>query len=106
MPWALPQDEQSLLALAKSYPFDAPDDSFLFRKGAAAPIAAADFSGRTGTQHSRFLASVFRYLAEGGTLPDDCIARDIDRLCRYFNRQGLDLDPIGLAHELWEVWIG
>ncbi len=46
MPWALPQDERSLLALAKSYPFDAPDDSFLFRDGAAAPIEAADFTGR------------------------------------------------------------
>jgi ATP-dependent RNA helicase SUPV3L1/SUV3 len=41
-----------------------------------------DFRGRTGTQHARFLASVFRYLAEGGTLPEDWIAQDINRLDR------------------------
>jgi ATP-dependent RNA helicase SUPV3L1/SUV3 len=41
-----------------------------------------DFRGRNGAQHARFLASVFRYIAEGGTLPDDWIARNIDRLDR------------------------
>jgi ATP-dependent RNA helicase SUPV3L1/SUV3 len=41
-----------------------------------------DFRGRNGAQHARFLASVFRYLAEGGTLPDDWIARNIGRLDR------------------------
>ena len=47
MPWALPRDERDLLTLAKTYPFDAPDHSFLFRAGAVAPIEAADFGGRT-----------------------------------------------------------
>lgn len=33
-------------------------------------------------------------------------ARDVDRLCRYFTRQGVATDPVGLAHELWNHWIG
>jgi len=41
-----------------------------------------DFRGRSGAQHARFLASVFRYLAEDGALPDDWIARNIGRLDR------------------------
>jgi len=32
--------------------------------------------------------------------------RDIDRLCGYFTRQGLELDPVGLARDLWERFIG
>jgi RIO kinase 1 len=32
-------------------------------------------------------------------------SRDIDRLCGYFIRQGLELDPVGLARGLWERWI-
>ncbi len=30
-------------------------------------------------------------------------ARDIDRLCRYFGRQGIACDPDGIAHEIWET---
>ncbi|MDX1486542.1 MAG: helicase-related protein, partial [Alphaproteobacteria bacterium] len=41
-----------------------------------------DFRGRAGAQHARFLAAVFRHLSGGGTLPDDWIARNIDRLDR------------------------
>ncbi|MDH3241526.1 MAG: helicase-related protein [Alphaproteobacteria bacterium] len=41
-----------------------------------------DFRGRAGPQHARFLAAVFRRLVAGGTLPDDWIARNIDRLDR------------------------
>ena len=41
-----------------------------------------DFRRQAGAQHARFLASVFRYLAPGGTLPDDWIARNIGRLDR------------------------
>ena len=33
-------------------------------------------------------------------------ARDIDRLCRYFAKQGVETDPIGLAHEMWEEQVG
>ena len=47
MPWALPQDRRDLLELAKSYPFDAPETSFLFRRGRIAPIEDADFADRT-----------------------------------------------------------
>jgi ATP-dependent RNA helicase SUPV3L1/SUV3 len=41
-----------------------------------------DFRRQAGAQHARFLASVFRYLTGGGTLPDDWIARNIARLDR------------------------
>ena len=41
-----------------------------------------DFQRQAGAQHARFLASVFRYLARGGTLPDDWIAGNIGRLDR------------------------
>lgn len=33
-------------------------------------------------------------------------ARDIDRLCRYFARQGVETDPVGLAHEMWADQVG
>jgi ATP-dependent RNA helicase SUPV3L1/SUV3 len=41
-----------------------------------------DFRGRAGPQHARFLAAVFRHLVAGNALPDDWIARNIDRLDR------------------------
>jgi len=41
-----------------------------------------DFRGRAGPQHARFLAAVFRRLVAGDGLPDDWIARNIDRLDR------------------------
>ena len=44
MPWKLPDSEAGLLALAKSYPFPAPDGSYLFRGGGAEPLAAGDFT--------------------------------------------------------------
>ena len=52
MPWPLPTSETELLALAKSYPFAAPTQSYLFRGGAAAPsdpaLSAPDcYDGRT-----------------------------------------------------------
>ena len=52
MPWPLPTSETELLALAKSYPFAAPTQSYLFRNGAAAPsdpaLSAPDcYDGRT-----------------------------------------------------------
>jgi len=31
----------------------------------------------------------------------DLFTRDIDRLCRYFVRQGVACDAIGIAHDLW-----
>lgn len=46
MPWKLPESESDLLALAKSYPFNAPESSYLFADGAAGPIERADFEGR------------------------------------------------------------
>jgi len=36
----------------------------------------------------------------------ELFARDIDRLCRYFERQGLELAPAKIAFDLWEEWIG
>ncbi len=52
MSWALPTSDAELLELAKTYPFEAPRGSFLFRAGVAEPLGAgapndALFSGRT-----------------------------------------------------------
>ncbi|RMD61532.1 MAG: hypothetical protein D6826_09675 [Alphaproteobacteria bacterium] len=52
MPWPLPDDEAELVHLAKSYPFAAPEGSYLFSNGKARPLAAASrdddpFAGRT-----------------------------------------------------------
>ena len=33
-------------------------------------------------------------------------ARDVDRLCRYFDRQGVETDACGLALDLWRRWMG
>ena len=46
MPWKLPEDDGELLALAKSYPFDAPPGSYLFTEGSARPLARAGYEGR------------------------------------------------------------
>ncbi|MEX0808308.1 MAG: hypothetical protein WD044_06230 [Dongiaceae bacterium] len=46
--WAVPDGPAERLALARSYPFDIPDGSFLFRNGAARPLPdAPDLAGRT-----------------------------------------------------------
>ena len=53
MPWPLPADDDARLTLAKTYPFPAPEDSFLFAEGRHTTLAAgravADslFAGRT-----------------------------------------------------------
>ena len=50
MPWALPQTETELLALAKGYPFAAPEGSYLLQDGAARPLETPGpevFAGRT-----------------------------------------------------------
>lgn len=46
MPWKLPESEWDLLALAKSYPYSAPETSYHFANGEAGPIERADFKGR------------------------------------------------------------
>lgn len=46
MPWKLPESDVDLLALAKSYPYPAPESSYLFADGEAGPIERADFEGR------------------------------------------------------------
>ncbi|MEX0922047.1 MAG: hypothetical protein WDZ84_04670 [Rhodovibrionaceae bacterium] len=46
MAWKLPEEPAALLALAKTYPFPAPPQSYLLRSGVLAPIAEADFSER------------------------------------------------------------
>ena len=46
MPWKLPESDVDLLALAKSYPYPAPDSSYLFADGEAGPIERAEFEGR------------------------------------------------------------
>lgn len=50
MPWPLPSSDAEILALAKAYPFAVPEESYVFRDGAAAPLGAAApeaFAGRT-----------------------------------------------------------
>lgn len=51
MPWPIPEGESDRLALAKGYPFPAPDGSYLFAEGDHRPLtSAADaglFAGRT-----------------------------------------------------------
>ena len=53
MPWPLPEGEAERLALAKGYPFPAPDDSFLFQDGRHRPLTESErrngniFAGRT-----------------------------------------------------------
>ncbi len=39
MSWSLPERDEERLALAKSYPFPTPGGSYLFRAGAARPLA-------------------------------------------------------------------
>jgi hypothetical protein len=46
VPWKLPESDVDLLALAKSYPYPAPDSSYLFADGEAGPIERAEFEGR------------------------------------------------------------
>ena len=46
MPWKLPESDVDLLALAKSYPYPAPESSYLFADGEAGPIERAEFEGR------------------------------------------------------------
>ncbi len=46
MPWKLPESDVDLLALAKSYPYPAPETSYHFADGQAGPIERADFAGR------------------------------------------------------------
>lgn len=47
VPWTLPADPAARLRIAKSYPYDAPARSYLFRDGGVLPIDDADFRGRT-----------------------------------------------------------
>jgi hypothetical protein len=47
VPWTLPSDPAARLHLAKSYPYDAPARSYLFRDGGVRPVMEADFRGRT-----------------------------------------------------------
>lgn len=35
----------------------------------------------------------------------ELFARDVDRLCRYFVKQDVEVDAMGLALELWQRWI-
>lgn len=48
MPWPLPESDDALLALARSYPFAAPGGCYLFRAGAPHPLAPdpGAFDGR------------------------------------------------------------
>ena len=47
MPWKLPEDDAGLLALAKGYPYEAPERSYLYRDGVVRALDGAGFAGRT-----------------------------------------------------------
>jgi len=32
--------------------------------------------------------------------------RDVDRICAYFAKQGVETDAFALAHDLWRTWVG
>lgn len=77
MPWRLPEDEAGLLALATDYPYEAPDESYLFTEGAARALSAAgwralDFAGRVPVVahgSNRSPAQLFRKFGRGATIP-------------------------------------
>ncbi len=68
MPWPLPDSPEDRLALAKGYPFAAPESSFLFDRGEVRPIEAADFDGRRPV------------LAHGSNRAPEQLARKFGRL--------------------------
>lgn len=51
MPWQLPEDDESLLRLAKGYPYEAPAGCYLYRNGAVdeapRPLRPEAYAGRT-----------------------------------------------------------
>ena len=47
MAWTLPKSDEELLALAKGYPYEAPEGSYLYRDGQITALGEADFTGRT-----------------------------------------------------------
>jgi hypothetical protein len=47
MIWKLPELDEELLALARGYPYEAPEQSYLYRDGEVRGIEKADFAGRT-----------------------------------------------------------
>lgn len=47
MVWKLPEDDAGLLALAKGYPYESPEKSYLYRDGGLLDISVADFTDRT-----------------------------------------------------------
>ncbi len=74
MPWPLPTSEPELLALAKSYPFEAPDQSYLFRDGGAAPLESSPgiYAGRTAVLahgSNRAPAQLLRKFGAGAEIP-------------------------------------
>jgi hypothetical protein len=46
VPWKLPNDDAELLALAKSYPYDAPGGSYLFADGVACALSGIGYVDR------------------------------------------------------------
>jgi hypothetical protein len=46
VPWKLPDDDAGLLALAKSYPYDAPGGSYLFADGVACALTGIGYGDR------------------------------------------------------------
>ena len=77
MPWFLPSSDRELLALAKSYPFESPGTSYLFRDGEARPLAGGStldeiFAGRApviGHGSNRSPAQLRRKFGRNAEIP-------------------------------------
>ena len=75
MPWALPDADPDILALAKAYPFESPPGSYLFGEGRAMPIrdaGPAAFAGRTPViahGSNRAPAQLLRKFGETAEIP-------------------------------------
>jgi hypothetical protein len=75
MPWALPDADPDILALAKAYPFESPPGSYLFAQGRAAPlgeVGPAAFVGRTPViahGSNRAPAQLLRKFGETAEIP-------------------------------------
>lgn len=94
MPWPLPEGEAERLALAKGYPFPAPDDSYLFEDGGHRPLATAEARDPTLFRDRRPV------IAHGSNRSPEQLARKYGRAARIPVTRGwlADYDVVYSAH--------
>ena len=93
MPWPLPEGEAERLALAKSYPFPAPPDSYLFDQGQHVPLTAV--GGDPALFHDRTPV-----IAHGSNRSPEQLARKYGDAARIPVTRGwlADYDVVYSAH--------